>query len=1702
MVLNMDIKLKTFSFLLIIIANAFVCKSAKINTPRVLLPWFEDHLVNFTFEIIEGGCYTWSLSRDDIIDLEALYDDAWGHCSRSARVSVSKTCVPPGSVIILAEEVATGEILRGDVDIDKITSLKVMSTTWKLYLEEAPEAFEVVAYDDSGNKFSTLEGIRITWTVENVGSTYGDEPLVRLVRWSDTDYEAPRGVTDLESKSLQGYSVLLYGQAMGDARVTVCLDEICTMFSLQVVASVVLTPATAYVAPGDALKYRVVRARAGRLTVQDVAETLYTMTISESSIAYLEDSISLVRATELGTTPIFLMSGSTEVTTALLTVTEPHSIKVNIRPANLVIQGEEFIIHCILYDSSGHAITAGQDILIRLTVDGEADVDLLRSTENGTITDAIALKPGRFMVSAKLFSVAGRGLPKPVEGQASAVAVRPLQIVPPELFVAWTDSIQNIQLNHRGGGNESVSWSEEEKGQSALSLSNKGLLTVHGVGQLNVGVHLTQYSYIRASGRVWSAVPELVQVSSSGHARVGKPHYLHIALTATYPSTGELYNFHICDCSAFSVSLVEGPEPFNVTAVPWMKPVEGACCVLECWWKSRGISSVRVSYGRAGDTARVAVRAAPALLWPTKAAALVSATLPVLAEGEALSPSSSEARIAHIESRSGPPPHRHPDVQLFTMKCHRKGETRLEVSSEVEGEKEVSDLPVHCAAHVSKIKLEPEETPGNCSNTRVWLRPNQDVTVKVTLFDAVGRELLDENGPRVSWETQPNHIGIEYKATDRLFVEFDTEYDPVPVPLNYYQVVKAGENAIGWSGVLKANIPEATVTVQAKVVAPLKCEPSKVNIAWESEVAPNLATISGGSGRYNVETPKGVSASIDSGTLNAILPAPGTYDLTVVDQCVYGERQTVEVNIEEVLSVEVSTARAICVDACVPITALVKGVSHRYLTTSRHPEWRSSGNVVVKDGTICGVREGSGRVRAMLAGVWSPEHEVTVFPSLQIVPERSRLPPGARLQLRHSGGPPNHLATFTYKLMQGNSFVEVSQTGGVQGIALGASRIMLVAADITGVELATAEAEVEVVPISNLRVRATTQTLLVGKPGRVWIEAAGLGTSALLALHPPPKATWSLRDPKSATLYTTHAIDMLERSSAEGLSIRVVPLKAGVIAIDVRVRNMGQISDTRSWDSTIEILGVSEIRTSVDGLSQEMTSNRLSLAVGATVKLNSSPRSNWVAYVEEAFDLRPNGELIALKAGHGVAVVKHNDERNGIHRESMIHVEVSVPHYCTAEPTGEDESLHVVLRNSIGRELIAPQANMSVLAPHTAIVRRSSSGLGTELLLSAVDGNGAFMGFQSSIGGFTVTDEVWIAASETGVNRIIGTGSWAICLEGVGWRAPTGVNVYVGTGVSLAILTTDVSAKHVLRLDRPSAAYTLHQVPVKKMEFLPGEWPSSLIPLSIDADLGTGPLLCTEEQKYAVIGVEVQLPFSCRTKAPHTAQPVLDIVNGQLGCSVIPAIKLTQALEVDLCAEWGIFRACTKVLLLPPIHVSETKVSLRNPPAHFTIHGHPRAMKQIKMTTSPGLKLEPNVKDSEVIVAVKSESEVCGIGFVTIVSRLTSQELRVEVERECDIGCGTLLGALFSLLSPYIPTILTCAAIGVGYIYVQSKLQSKAPIRIPTEPVPTVLPETPTLRTRTWSRSPYASNGPANPIYGDASVLPDTSFSPLRPSFI
>lgn len=89
-------------------------------------------------------------SRPDIVEVTPVEVDEFHQCSIKAVVSAVTKDPTRNTVIILAEEVRTGFVLRCDVIVDDIKSLSIVTTTRELYMEEAPEVFEVRAIDDQG----------------------------------------------------------------------------------------------------------------------------------------------------------------------------------------------------------------------------------------------------------------------------------------------------------------------------------------------------------------------------------------------------------------------------------------------------------------------------------------------------------------------------------------------------------------------------------------------------------------------------------------------------------------------------------------------------------------------------------------------------------------------------------------------------------------------------------------------------------------------------------------------------------------------------------------------------------------------------------------------------------------------------------------------------------------------------------------------------------------------------------------------------------------------------------------------------------------------------------------------------------------------------------------------------------------------------------------------------------------------------------------------------------------------------------------------------------------------------------------------------------------------------------------------------------------------------------------------------------------
>jgi nuclear pore complex protein Nup210 len=95
------------------------------------------------------------------------------------------------TAILLAESHHTGEVLRCDVILDVIHKFGVHTTTRELYLEEAPEAFELMAQDAQGNDFTTLEGVEFNWNIGIQNRNTKDSSsfqVLRFLTFSESKY--------------------------------------------------------------------------------------------------------------------------------------------------------------------------------------------------------------------------------------------------------------------------------------------------------------------------------------------------------------------------------------------------------------------------------------------------------------------------------------------------------------------------------------------------------------------------------------------------------------------------------------------------------------------------------------------------------------------------------------------------------------------------------------------------------------------------------------------------------------------------------------------------------------------------------------------------------------------------------------------------------------------------------------------------------------------------------------------------------------------------------------------------------------------------------------------------------------------------------------------------------------------------------------------------------------------------------------------------------------------------------------------------------------------------------------------------------------------------------------------------------------------------------------------------------------------------
>lgn len=283
----------------------------------------------------------------------------------------------------MAEDKSTGEVLRCDVILDVIDKLEVLTTTRELYLEEAPETFELLATDSQGNAFTTLEGVEFHWEITSQNSRSIDttntadwKQVLRFLTFSESKYhEVHKSVENFEYLGLRGYMVLLEGINTGSARVSVRLPypeykHVPEMsVDIMVLANLLLDPVDVHILVGDEVSFRVLQLKQGKL--QEIGlNSQYYLEIEDKSKATLKDKTATGLA--LGRTFLVLkdrnvpddkLSGENQIPLpkASITVTTPHRISINLLPYYnwVTVVNEEHDIALDLYTKDDSRITLG-----------------------------------------------------------------------------------------------------------------------------------------------------------------------------------------------------------------------------------------------------------------------------------------------------------------------------------------------------------------------------------------------------------------------------------------------------------------------------------------------------------------------------------------------------------------------------------------------------------------------------------------------------------------------------------------------------------------------------------------------------------------------------------------------------------------------------------------------------------------------------------------------------------------------------------------------------------------------------------------------------------------------------------------------------------------------------------------------------------------------------------------------------------------------------------------------------------------------------------------------------------------------------------------------------------------------------------------------------------------------------------------------
>ncbi|XP_063703101.1 nuclear pore membrane glycoprotein 210 isoform X2 [Culicoides brevitarsis] len=569
----------------------------------------------------------------DLILLTPIYDSK-SDCTFKAIVSTISTEKHRNTAVVLAEDLLNGEILRCDIILDVIHDLGVLTTTRELFLEEAPETFELWAQDSQGNAFTTLEGIEFNWEITTQKNQNADnlsheintwDHVLRFIPFSESKYhETPKSLHTFEQLGKKGYMVLLEGINSGTAQVKVNLpykeyehvSEVTV--DIVVLANLLLDPLDINILIGDQIAFKVLQLKQGK--VQEISlNNQYYLEIEDINTANVNGKI--VTGTNLGKTYVVLkdrnvpleqyskIHNGSPLPKASISVVLPYKLSLSLLPHYnfLTIVNEKHTIVIDLYTKNDQKISIGRNYKFDCSFN-ETIFKKERENSQGNYINGIAIKEGITTINAffKKFDLSTT---------AELRVLKELEISPKKIILPISiasNQPQKIQF-FATGGDGFYTWSTlntkllliSQTGLAETQYESLEMISENSVnkesnleGVTSVIVSLTRNKKIKKEAEVQFYPPEKLKiVKYNFETSVGDYVILHIAIYSQI--NGSLVAYTACDTVNLDIEFSN--EIFNEDLNTSRKSeVKDSCRKIYLKAMSTGSTNLKVSYPFSG----------------------------------------------------------------------------------------------------------------------------------------------------------------------------------------------------------------------------------------------------------------------------------------------------------------------------------------------------------------------------------------------------------------------------------------------------------------------------------------------------------------------------------------------------------------------------------------------------------------------------------------------------------------------------------------------------------------------------------------------------------------------------------------------------------------------------------------------------------------------------------------------------------------------------------------------------------------------------------------------------------------------------------------------------------------------------------------------------------------------------------------------